>query len=347
MKPKPRRRLRSQDARPIYREGRTRPPMARMMQIHEVVSAHRFPNCTSLARELGVDRKTILRDVSWMRDEFGMPLEYHQVQHGYYYTKPVHELPLMRLTREDVMALYLMRRALEPLEGTRLHAVMAQSLSRLAAMCPGEVSFSWEELAAAFSVRNTGAVSADLAGFGELLDAVLRQREVMFDYVKLGATRAERRAVRPYHVGQMEQGWYLIGHDVKRRGIRTFALQRMTALEVSSARFERPADFDVREYLGGSFGVWAYEEGGRVRHEVRIEFTGYAARVVAERRWHATQEITLVRAGTVELRMRLAGLEEVMRWVLSWGSKARVMAPLQLQEMVQREITAMSTMAKH
>ena len=152
--------------------------------------------------------------------------------------------------------------------------------------------------------------------------------------------------VHPYHLGQFEHGWYLTGHDVRRNGMRTFAMQRMTGLVVQKTRFTRPVDFDAREHFGGSFGVWAYEEGAKGREEVRIRFTGYAARIVSERRWHASQELTQTgRKGEVELRMHLAGLEEVMRWVLSWGSKAKVVDPARLREMVRKEVRAMSRMA--
>jgi proteasome accessory factor B len=319
-------------------------PIDRVFRIHHMIVAQRFPNCTTLARELEVDRKTILRDISWMRDERGMPLEYHQVEHGYYYTKPVKDFPLMRLTRQDLLALFLARKALEPLRGTRLQTILAESFEKLAEMCAGEVSFRWQDLDDAFSVRSAGVVAADMTLFGDLVDAVLERREIAFDYVKLNATQIERRTVRPYHVGQFENGWYLIAHDMKRDDWRTFALQRITQLKVLRSKFVRQADFDVRSHFGGSFGVWAYDGDLKPHHEVCIRFEGYAARIVSERRWHPTQEIVNLegRRSIVELRMRLAGLEEVTRWVLSWGSKAEVVAPPALAESVRKEVEALS-----
>lgn len=292
-----------------------------------------------------MDRKTIQRDISYMRDEMRLPLEYHQVEHGYFYTKPVTDFPLLHLSRQDLLALFLARKALDPLRGTRLETVLAESFAKIAEACPGEVSFRWHDLDEAFSVRTTGVVPADLTLFSDLLDAVLECREVTFGYQKLNATVPERRKVRPYHVGQIENGWYLIGHDTTRGGERTFALQRISDLEVLRDKFQRPEKFDVREHFGGSFGVWSYAEAKSARHDVRIRFEGYAARIITERRWHPSQELVMEggRSNTVELRLKLAGLEEVTRWVLSWGSKAEVLDPPALKERVRAEIERMAT----
>jgi predicted DNA-binding transcriptional regulator YafY len=62
-----------------------------------------------------------------------------------------------------------------------------------------------------------------------------------------------------------------------------------------------------------------------------------------ERRWHPTQELKFLNnAGTrVEVCFHVSRLEEVVRWVLSWGSKAKVLAPPELNKMVQEEVEAM------
>lgn len=65
---KPNRRTLSRPTRAARREGRTRRPMLRILHIHEVLLSQRFPNCSTLAQEIEVDRKTIQRDISYMLD---------------------------------------------------------------------------------------------------------------------------------------------------------------------------------------------------------------------------------------------------------------------------------------
>jgi predicted DNA-binding transcriptional regulator YafY len=43
----------------------------------------------------------------------------------------------------------------------------------------------------------------------------------------------------------------------------------------------------------------------------------------------------------IEFQITLAGLEEVTRWILSWGSKAKVLAPPALKQRVRNEIEKM------
>jgi len=317
--------------------------MWRVMEIHKIVRSGRNPNCSTLAREIEVTPKTIQRDVNFMRDQLGLPLEYDQIKHGYHYTQEVHEFPMLHLSRNDLVALFLARHALEPLRGTRLEKMLADSFSKIAEACPGEVSIQWHELDGAFSVKASGVLPADVTLFGDLLDAVMANREVSFAYHKLTGSKPEHRTVQPYHVGQIEHGWYLLAYDPERKGMRTFALQRITNLTVLKSKFERDGRFNARDHLGGGFGVWSYAGEEKRKYEVHIRFEDYAARVVAERMWHSTQAIRKLKpdGSVIEFQADLSGLEEITRWVLSWGSKARVLGPQELKKRVKDELRKM------
>jgi proteasome accessory factor B len=318
----------------------SRPALWRVIEIHKLLRNGGYPNCSTLAKEIEVTTKTIQRDISFMRDQLGLPLEYDAVRHGYHYTEPVHEFPMLHLSRTDLVALFLARHALEPLRGTRLERMLAASFSKIAEACPGEVSIHWHELDAAFSVKAVGVLPADVTTFSDLLHAATRRREVAFEYHSLKGSKAERRVVQPYHIGQIDHGWYLLARDTKRQAMRTFALQRISGLELLKSSFTRDPDFNAANHLTGGFGVWSYEDGSNAGHDIRIRFDGYAARVVAERQWHPSQKIIPLdkEGGAIEFQATLAGLEEILRWVLSWGSKARVLSPPELQRLVTEEL---------
>jgi predicted DNA-binding transcriptional regulator YafY len=69
----------------------------------------------------------------------------------------------------------------------------------------------------------------------------------------------------------------------------------------------------------------------------------YAARLAQERRWHPTQEVKILdgKGNKVEVSFEVGRLEEVLRWVLSFGSHAKVLAPPELIQMVRREVREM------
>jgi proteasome accessory factor B len=139
--------------------------------------------------------------------------------------------------------------------------------------------------------------------------------------------------VRPYHIASLENQWYLFGEDLDREQLRTFALPRMRNARATSTRFRRPADFSISKVLSGSFGVFS---GGK-KHRVRLEFDEFAARLVSERTWHESQRMKPARGGSMILELELGGLEEIERWVLSWGSHVRVLAPKELASRVRDE----------
>jgi predicted DNA-binding transcriptional regulator YafY len=110
--------------------------------------------------------------------------------------------------------------------------------------------------------------------------------------------------------------------------MRTFALTRLRAPEITQERFALPKKFDINEYLRGSFNVF---KGGE-DYEVVIDFDSWAADLVRGRKWHSSQELTELPGGQIRLRMRLNSIEEAERWVLSWGSHATVARPQALRD---------------
>lgn len=185
------------------------------------------------------------------------------------------------------------------------------------------IGFQWGDVDSAISFRGLGTSVADLELFETVSRAVLDSHEMAFEYKKLGGARHEQRRVQPYHLGCVENQWYLFGLDLVRRQIRTFALPRMRKVRDTRTGFRRPADFSISKHLSDSFGVFT----GKARHRVGIQFDAFAARLVSERQWHPSQRIKRLADGGIELTMTLGSPEEIERWILSWGEHATVLDP--------------------
>ena len=71
----------------------SRPPLERMLRIHQALQAGKFPNATTLAREIEVATKTIHRDIEFMRDRLNLPIEFDASRNGYFYTGEVSAFP--------------------------------------------------------------------------------------------------------------------------------------------------------------------------------------------------------------------------------------------------------------
>jgi proteasome accessory factor B len=194
-------------------------------------------------------------------------------------------------------------------------------------------------LDSAISFRNTGRSTADVHLFEQLSHAVFKQLEVRFDYKKPDAARYEQRYVQPYHLGCVENLWYLFAFDLDRGQLRTFALPRIRDVRVSKTKFRRPLDFSIGKFLGESFGVFA--KPTKTKYAVRIAFDAFAASRVEERQWHPSQKIKELRDGGIEVSLTLGNIEEIERWILSWGSHAEVLAPPELKERISKTVSTL------
>jgi predicted DNA-binding transcriptional regulator YafY len=58
-----------------------------------------------------------------------------------------------------------------------------------------------------------------------------------------------RRQIEPYATVHIDGRWYLIGHCLSRRAMRTFRLDRVSDLELGTGTFKRPVGFDARSYM--------------------------------------------------------------------------------------------------
>jgi predicted DNA-binding transcriptional regulator YafY len=308
------------------------------MRIHAQLKAGEFPNCRKIAEDIEVSSKTIQRDIDFMRDRLGLPIEYDPLRFGFRYTEEVASFPSIEVSEGEVAALFVAQKALAQYKGTPFERPLRSAFRKIADSLKERVSFSWNDLEEAISFHSAGASVADLELFEKVSQAVLRSLELEFDYRKLSSKGYEARRVRPYHIASLENQWYVFAEDLERKDLRTFALPRMRSVRLTDAKFHRPANFSVSKVLSGSFGVF---EGGK-KHRIRLKFDPFAARLVSERVWHESQRFRQAKDGSAILELELGGLEEIERWVLSWGSHARVLEPKQLRERVKAEADAVA-----
>ncbi len=310
------------------------------MRIHGQLKAGDFPNCRKIADDLEVSSKTIQRDIDFMRDRLGLPIEYDPLRVGFFYTEAVASFPSIEVSEGEVAALFVAQKALAQYKGTPFERPLRSAFRKIADSLKERVSFSWSDLEDAISFHSAGASVADLELFETVSQAVMRSVELELEYRKLQSKGYEPRRVRPLHIASLENQWYLFAEDLARKQLRTFALPRMRRVRLTNQPFRRPANFSIAKVLSGSFGVF---EGGK-KHRIRLAFDAFAARLVSERTWHDSQRYREAKDGTATLEMELGGLEEIERWVQSWGRHVRVLAPQKLADNIRANAAAVAAL---
>ena len=285
------------------------------------------------------------RDLDFIRDVWGLPLEYEEHKYGYYFSEPVGKFPMVPLSERELVSVFVAQKALSQYRGTPFEQPLKSAFDKLVSSLKGEITVAWADLDSAISFRGIETNAGDVEVLGELSAAIRSRNEIEFEYFKLGEQEIRNpkgaaepgppggvklRRVRPYHLACVGNQWYLFAYDLMRRDMRKFVPARMRHLAVQTTRFERPKSFSIDKLLKGSFGVFS---GGELV-PIRIWFGRARAQLIRERRWHHSQAIKELGNGEIELSMELSSLVEIVPWILSWGIYARAVSPKELVQEV-------------
>ncbi len=305
--------------------------MQRMLRIHQALQSATYPNAMTLAAELEVSSKSIHRDLEFMRDRLNLPVEYDYFHKGFHYTQRVNAFPTLQISEGELVALVVAEKALQQYRGTSFEKPLLSAISKMQQSLPETISVDIADLERTISFRTRAEPMLNLGTFDTLAKATAGRKQLEVIYRKPGQKEGEKRVIDPYHLANINGEWFLFAYDHLRKDLRTFVPSRMLQIRQTGRTSTRLQKFSLEERLRGSFGVYS----GKHEHHVVLRFGPEAADYIREKRWHDSQRLRELRNGGVELSMKLSSLEEVERWVLSWGGKAVVIAPPELRQSVK------------
>jgi predicted DNA-binding transcriptional regulator YafY len=309
----------------------SRPPVERMLRIHQSIISGKFPNATLLAQQLEVSTKSIHRDIEFMRDRMQLPIEYDGAKFGYHYTEEVSSFPTLQISEGELFALLVAEKALQQYRGTPFEKSLISAFRKVAQSLPETISIHLSDWDQVISFRTSVQPLLDLQVFDLLSKAAARREQLELLYRKPGKTKPEPRIVDPYHLANINGEWFLFAYCHARQDLRTFAPARILKAQLTGKKFARSEKFSLEQRLKNSFGVHA----GKEEFDVRLHFSPWVADYIREKTWHVSQRLLDFPDGSLELHMKLSSLQEVHRWILAWGGEARVLSPPSLAEMIK------------
>jgi predicted DNA-binding transcriptional regulator YafY len=244
------------------------------------------------------------------------------ILHPGFHMRPVN------LTLDEAMALYMASRLAQHHADERNHP-LEHAFEKLAQALPPSISS--HVLA---SVEMMQSRPLNLA-FSDAMKAITRgwaeHRSVRIWYARSAAAEPQPRLLDPYLIEPSAAGHatYVIGRDHNSGEVRTFKIERIRAVESTSASFTIPADFAAARYLSHRWGIGYGDET-----EVRLRFSPTVASRVRESHWHPSQQLSSRPDGGLEMTLRVAGTLEITPWILSWGPEVVVLAPADLRATV-------------
>lgn len=261
-----------------------------------------------------------------MRYELDAPLEYCAKHRGYRYTEEQFRLPAMDIRESDLFGIYLADKLLIQYEGTPIYDSLCSVFEKIEHSLPEKIPFHSNDQEQ-FTVFPPFSTVID-QNVWEVIIRGLRSSEQIEIMYKTPGKSPRRRTVDPYHAVRFEGDWYIVGYCHLRQEMRTFSLSRIQTAGTTGKNISIPEDFDFQKLSGSRFGVhWGNED---IR--VVILFSSKVADYIRERKWHPSQELTERDNGDVLLSLTVNHLLELKRWILSWGTEAKIIEPLSFAE---------------
>ncbi len=307
-----------------------KPQHSRLLFIDRKIKEGRHPNCSSLSDKYEVSRKTIQRDLEYMRYQLDAPIEYVAKHRGYIYTEEQFQLPAINIKESDLFGVYLAEKLLVQYESTPIYNSLCSIFEKIEQSLPNKTTTDPTADQAKFTVFPPFSTTIDPAVWKTVIDCLRSSQQIKIQY-KAPGNEPATRTIDPYHGVRFEGDWYVVGFCYLRDEIRTFSVSRIVSAQKTDKEFQIPMSFDFQKLSGSHFGVhW-----GDGETKVKIRFNQCVADYVKERTWHPSQKLTECSNGDVILSLTVNHLLELKRWVLSWGADAQVLKPDSFAQEIQ------------
>ncbi len=305
----------------------------RIVRLHRLLKLNRTGvSVDKLMDDIEASRATVYRDIAFLRDALGAPIESDNDTHRFKYVPdPTHdfELPGVWLSPEEVYALLVARQALN----TQSDGALADALGDLGPRLRAIVGTSVDHLARVRVLRQ-GSRKLDNTVFRTVIGAVLERKRLSFQYRARSTGDGSMRNTSPQRLTHYRDNWYLDALDHDRRQLRSFALDRIAAPNLGPIAEDWP-DAELDAHFAQSYGIFS----GPARAWATIRFSAHAARWVADERWHAQQKSRFLPDGRFELQVPFGNARELLMDVLRYGPDAEVITPVSLREEMKQLLT--------
>lgn len=220
---------------------------ARLLRLVSLLQSRRHWPGAALSGALGVDARTVRRDVDRLR-ELGYPVEASSGVGGGYALGRGAALPPLVLDDEEAVALAIALRAASASIGG-IEATSLQLMGKLDQLMPTRLRRRATALHAVTLSLRSGMPLVDAGLLSELATACRDARALRFDYRNHDGDLSHRQ-VQPTRLANYGRRWYLIAWDSDRDDWRSFRVDRIEGTPKPGDTFKpRPVPADVAARL--------------------------------------------------------------------------------------------------
>jgi proteasome accessory factor BC len=288
----------------------------------------------AFARRFYADRAEL--DALGIQLRVDKPAEGFSEQENYSLAPEAFHLPAIAFTDEEHASL---QTALKLLDGEFAYAEpLRLALQQITWGRPSPLD-SPEQRSVGLGITASAGGAEVSARLAKIDTAIYRRKRIEFEYFTMQSGEVAQRRVDPYQLVYQGGQFYLVGHSHERDGVRVFRLSRIRGKVAYATKaehdFQRPADFDPREYanripwqLGDTKGTAEIWVSDRIAWHVERNFGPYGEMADAEdgngRVFRTPYSIPRL----------------VISWALGYGEHARIAGPPELAAEARERLDA-------
>ncbi|MGB0712691.1 MAG: helix-turn-helix transcriptional regulator [Gammaproteobacteria bacterium] len=311
----------------------------RIYELHKILRDRRTPiSRKDLEDRLECSRATVKRIIEDMRDFLGAPIVYDRQYNGYIYGEDEgghpYELPGLWFNASELYALLASQQLLSEAQPGLLDQQLKPLRERIDQLLQQQHLGS-SAVDRILITRVAGRrVNEDV--FGQVAGALLQGRRLDMTYRGRERDDSTERQVSPQRLVHYRDNWYLDAWCHLRKGLRSFAVDRIVHSTVLADKAKDLEDVELDAHFRSAYGIFS----GAADKTAVLRFSAERARWVADEHWHPAQSGAYLDDGRYELRIPYHDPRELIMDVLRHGAQVEVMEPEALRRQVRETLSA-------
>lgn len=317
-------------------------------QLYNLLKNSRYPQSKQqLMTGLECSEASIERYLAELRDTYSLDVEYQREYKGYILKHDPEndiELPSHLFTTDEINAILLIEQIINDLEPGFLEAdtqVVKQHLAKIRQKFSGDKKLENNRI----RMINIGKRQGNIKNLSQTTQAVLKGKQITIHYDSRSDQQAKStaRKLSPQRLTHYRDNWYLDAWCHQKEALRTFALERITALTMHKTEGKTLSTILLDQYYMPTFGIF----GGKVRHIAILKFTPHRSQWVAEETWHPDQKGCWLEDGSYQLEIPYGSDLELIGDILKYGDQVEVIEPQQLRDKIIQQINKLTKIYKN
>ncbi len=313
---------------------------ARVYKIEMLIRNRGHVSFQALLDELEVSPATLKRDLDYLKDQLGAPIEYDRYLNGYRfgqeYRGQKHELPGLWFSERELYSLLMAHQLLSELDSEgAISRHLQPLLDRIHQMLgTGEA----DAKALLKRVKIIGSAKRPVSSqFFELIgEALLKRKRLHMRYLTRGRGEVGERDVSPQRLVHYRNTWYVDAWCHTREKLLRFALDAIESAETLETRAKDVPLKQVEAEMDGGYGIYA----GSKAQWATLVFSISAAQWVCREEWHPQQKTCWLDDGRFEMKLPYVNETELVMDVLRHGGNVSVKTPKALVTAVNEQLRA-------